>query len=80
LELIRVILDVAEAAPGESCVLNDLANIVSEKVHLSRDTVKSHIRDVLLDDSFTPPRGNKPARILGLRIKAELSGAFLTNS
>jgi len=80
LELIRVILDIAEAAPGESCVLNDLANIVSEKVHLSRDTVKSHIRDVLLDESFTPPRGNKPARILGLRIKAELSGAFLTNS
>lgn len=69
LEIIRYILEHTEVDPEESCILNDLAHTIGEKVHLSRDTMRTHIRSVLLDTTYIPQKGRQPARVQGLKLK-----------
>ena len=57
----------------ESCVLNDVAQAVSERMGLVRDTVRDHIRGLLLDVAFIPNKGKNPARIQGLQLKSTSS-------
>lgn len=69
-DYIRYILEVTDVNPEDSCILNDLAACLETKTHLTKDTIKSHIRGIFLDSVLQPQKGNKPARILGLRLKS----------
>jgi len=75
LEYIRCILEIAEPSKGisTSCVLNDVAHLVAEKLKVGRDTVRGHIRGLLLDDAYIPPKGKNPARVAGLALKNEFT-------
>ena len=68
LQTIQCILDFTTGAEGDSCILNELADLVGKRKGLSRDTAKSHIRSVLLDSAFDQQKG-KPGRVLGLVLK-----------
>ena len=72
LEYIRCILEVAEPSTS-SCVLNDLATLVSDKIKVGRDTVRAHIRGLLLDDAYIGPKGKNAARVAGLSLKNEFT-------
>ena len=70
LEYIRCILEVAEPSSA-SCILNDVAHLVGEKLKLSRDTVRGHIRGLLLDSAYIAKKGKH--RVAGLSLKNEFS-------
>lgn len=70
LEYIRCILEVAEPSTS-SCILNDVAHLVGEKLKLSRDTVRGHIRGLLLDSAYIAQKGKHAARVAGLSLKNE---------
>lgn len=69
-EIIQSILEIATYKEDDSCVLNDLAEGLAKKKGFSRDTMRSHIRGVLLDTSIIPQHGKNPARVKGLVISA----------
>jgi len=73
LDTIRHILEVTTVSKDESCVLNDVAQAVAERMSLTRDTVRDHIRGLLSDAALIPNKGKNPARIQGLQIKSTLS-------
>ena len=72
-ECIRHILDSTTVDKNSYCVLNDLADIVSKKMNLTRETIKDRIKGILLDDAYVPSKGKNPARITGLQINSSLS-------
>jgi hypothetical protein len=72
-ECIRHILDSTTVDKNSYCVLNDLADIVSKKMNLTRDTIKDRIKGILLDAAFIPSKGKNPARITGLQLNTSLS-------
>ena len=73
MEYIRHILDLTTVDPTETCVLNDIAYAVAERMNLTRDTVRGHIRGLLLDAAYIPPKGKSAARIVGLRYAPTLT-------
>lgn len=73
MECIRHVLEVTTVSKDESCVLNDVAQAVSERMGLARDTVRDNIRGLLLDAAFIPNKGKNPARIQGLQLKSTSS-------
>ena len=74
---IQLILENTVASDTDSCILNDLADIVGKKKAISRDTAKSHIRAVLLDSAIELQKGKYPARVRGLILKNAVLGNVL---
>jgi len=66
-QLVQLILEYATPDPHGSILLNDVADFVSNKKGLSKDTAKKHIRAVLLDGRIESIKG-KAVRILGLSV------------
>lgn len=64
---IQTIMKFCAAEHGCDCTLNELADVFSKEIGISKDTAKSHIRAVILDSCILTPKG-KPTRILGLKM------------
>lgn len=67
-ELIQLILSCTVVDPDSSITLNDLADILSKKRAISRDTTKRIIASVLLD-SVQETKPGKPTRLLGFAFR-----------
>ena len=64
---VQAILRHSAAAPGASCLLNELAAAIAPEKRVSVDTAKQHIQAVLCDAAIEKAPGRK-TRILGLTL------------
>jgi hypothetical protein len=78
--LIQLILEHTDVVEGGSLILNDLADIVATAKNISRDTAKSHIRAILLDAAYEPPKGKYPGKLLGLALKSPTAGTTIEHA
>ena len=64
---VQAILRHSTAAPGASCLLNDLAAAIATEKRVSVDTAKQHIQAVLTDAALDKGKG-RPTRVVGLML------------
>jgi hypothetical protein len=69
-QTIQIILDVTNIKEGATIALNDLADLLSKRKTLSRDTARTHIKAVLQDSVFEAVKG-KPTMLHGLELRGE---------
>ena len=69
-QTIQIILDLTSIREGASIALNDLADLLSKRKTLSRDTARTHIKAVLQDSVFETVKG-KPTILRGLELRGE---------